>query len=136
MSDGCEQTLATLSPITATDDEIRAALEEASVPALMTALVHLTGDIEGLRTDIRPDPNAPPIEVVPIYRQNVTSPHKPTGFQIVSPGLDGIYGYFGIFDPAQPEDLGLANGGLSEFDFDNITNCTASIIVNLTVDCS
>ena len=48
--------------ISATDDEIRAALEEASIPALIPALVHLTGDIDLLRSDIRPDPNAPPID--------------------------------------------------------------------------
>ncbi|TAJ17226.1 MAG: NAD(P)/FAD-dependent oxidoreductase [Dehalococcoidia bacterium] len=41
-------------PITASDDELRAALEAAHVPSLMTALVHLTGDMSHVRGDIRP----------------------------------------------------------------------------------
>lgn len=43
------------TPITDDDNAIRAALEDANVPALMTALVHLTGDAEVLRSDICPD---------------------------------------------------------------------------------
>ncbi len=41
-------------PITADDEAIRAALEEAHIPSLMVALVHLTGDANHLRGDIKP----------------------------------------------------------------------------------
>ena len=41
-------------PITATDEELRAALEAAHVPSLMNALVHVSGDISHIRGDIRP----------------------------------------------------------------------------------
>ncbi len=41
-------------PITASDDELRKHLAEAHIPSLMLALVHLTGDLELLRGDIRP----------------------------------------------------------------------------------
>src|SRR5262245_80141 len=42
-------------PITESDDAIRAALADANIPALMTALVHLTGDASVLRGSIAPD---------------------------------------------------------------------------------
>jgi 4-hydroxyacetophenone monooxygenase len=42
--------------ITATDDEIRAALAEAEVPPLLPALAYVTGDLSLLRDDLRPDP--------------------------------------------------------------------------------
>lgn len=42
-------------PITEDDATIEAALKEANIPALMTALVHLTGDADIVRSDIRPD---------------------------------------------------------------------------------
>ena len=41
-------------PITDEDETIRKALEEAHVPSLMLALVHLTGDLELIRGDIKP----------------------------------------------------------------------------------
>jgi 4-hydroxyacetophenone monooxygenase len=41
-------------PITQDDEAIRAALQDAHVPSLMLALVHLTGDLSLLRGDIRP----------------------------------------------------------------------------------
>ena len=41
-------------PITEDDATIAAALEDADIPTLMVALVHLTGDLSGLRGDIRP----------------------------------------------------------------------------------
>jgi len=41
-------------PITDDDQTIAAALQEAHVPSLMLALVHLTGDLSILRGDIRP----------------------------------------------------------------------------------
>ena len=41
-------------PITESDEAIRAALEEAHVPSLMLAMVHLTGDASHLRGAIRP----------------------------------------------------------------------------------
>ena len=44
-----------LPRITADDDTIRAALEDAHIPSLMVALVHLTGDAEILRGDIKPE---------------------------------------------------------------------------------
>jgi 4-hydroxyacetophenone monooxygenase len=42
--------------ITATDDEIRAALAEAEVPPLLPALAYLTADLSLLRDELRPDP--------------------------------------------------------------------------------
>jgi 4-hydroxyacetophenone monooxygenase len=42
--------------LTATDDEIRAALAEAEVPPLLPALAYVTGDLSLLRDDLRPDP--------------------------------------------------------------------------------
>ena len=42
-------------PITDDDQTIRAALEDAHVPSLVTALVHLTGDVSFLRGDIKVD---------------------------------------------------------------------------------
>lgn len=41
--------------IEASDDVIRAALEQAHVPSLMCALVHLTGDLSVIRGEIRPE---------------------------------------------------------------------------------
>ncbi len=38
-----------VEPITATDDEIRAALEDAELPPLLPALAYLTGDLSLLR---------------------------------------------------------------------------------------
>ena len=46
---------APIEPITATDDELRAALDEAELPALLVALVHVTGDESLLRDDLRLD---------------------------------------------------------------------------------
>ncbi len=40
--------------ITEDDQTIRAALEEAHIPSLMVALVHLSGDAKLLRGDIKP----------------------------------------------------------------------------------
>ena len=45
-----------MDAITATDDEIRAALAEAEVPPLLPALAYVTGDLSLLRDDLRPDP--------------------------------------------------------------------------------
>ncbi|HKI75412.1 MAG TPA: NAD(P)-binding protein, partial [Pseudomonadales bacterium] len=42
-------------PITADDSTIEAALVEANIPALMCALVHLTGDASIVKGDVRPD---------------------------------------------------------------------------------
>src|SRR6478672_10205671 len=42
--------------ITASDDEIRRALEDAEVPPLLPALAYITGDLSLLRDDLRPDP--------------------------------------------------------------------------------
>jgi prepilin-type N-terminal cleavage/methylation domain-containing protein len=49
--------------------------------------------------------------------------HKPKGFQIISPGYDGLYGFGGVFS------TGLPNSGLARLDgtpdreaFDNLTN--------------
>src|ERR1700687_3381223 len=41
-------------PITEDDQTIATALQEAHVPSLMLALVHLTGDLSILRSDIHP----------------------------------------------------------------------------------
>jgi 4-hydroxyacetophenone monooxygenase len=43
-------------PITETDDEIRAALEQAELPPLLPALAYLTGDLSLLAPHLRPDP--------------------------------------------------------------------------------
>ena len=45
-----------VQPITATDDELRDALEVADLPALLPALAHVTGDHSLLRPDLRIDP--------------------------------------------------------------------------------
>ncbi len=39
-----------------TDEQIRSALQDAHIPTLMLALVHLTGDLDLIRSDIRPQP--------------------------------------------------------------------------------
>jgi 4-hydroxyacetophenone monooxygenase len=44
-----------IEPITASDDEIRAALEDAEIPPLLPALAYLTGDLTLLRDDLRPN---------------------------------------------------------------------------------
>jgi len=44
------------SPIVESDEEIRAALEDAEIPPLLPALAYLTGDLSLLRDDLRPDP--------------------------------------------------------------------------------
>ncbi len=46
--------LAPFKPITASNEEIRAALEQAEVPPLLPALAYLTGDLSLLRRDLRP----------------------------------------------------------------------------------
>jgi 4-hydroxyacetophenone monooxygenase len=48
--------VAAIEPITATDEEIREALEDAEVPPLLPALAYATGDLSLLRDDLRPDP--------------------------------------------------------------------------------
>ncbi|MEZ5215914.1 MAG: hypothetical protein R2715_04775 [Ilumatobacteraceae bacterium] len=48
--------VAGVEPITATDDELRAALDEAVLPPLLSALAYLTGDLSLLRDELRPDP--------------------------------------------------------------------------------
>jgi 4-hydroxyacetophenone monooxygenase len=45
-----------IEPITASDEEIRQALEDAEVPPLLPALAYATGDMSLLRDDLRPDP--------------------------------------------------------------------------------
>ncbi|MEO5898961.1 MAG: NAD(P)/FAD-dependent oxidoreductase [Ilumatobacteraceae bacterium] len=45
-----------IQPITATDDEIRAALQDADLPPLLPALAYITGDLSLLREDLRIDP--------------------------------------------------------------------------------
>jgi 4-hydroxyacetophenone monooxygenase len=44
-----------IEPITASDDEIRAALEDAEIPPLLPALAYITGDLTLLRDDLRPN---------------------------------------------------------------------------------
>ena len=46
----------TWNAITEPDEFIKAALEEANIPALMVSLVHVTGDMNTIRGDIRPHP--------------------------------------------------------------------------------
>jgi len=45
-----------IEPITATDEELRDALEVADLPALLPALAHVTGDLSLLRAELRIDP--------------------------------------------------------------------------------
>ena len=45
-----------IEPITASDDELRDALELADLPALLPALAHVTGDLSLLRAELRIDP--------------------------------------------------------------------------------
>lgn len=45
-----------IEPITATDEELRDALEVADLPALLPALAHVTGDLSLLRPELRIDP--------------------------------------------------------------------------------
>ena len=42
--------------ITASDEEIRRALDNAEIAPLLPALAYLTGDLTVLREDLRPDP--------------------------------------------------------------------------------
>jgi 4-hydroxyacetophenone monooxygenase len=44
-------------PIEADDEQLAAAVARADVPALLTAVAHLTGDLDLLREDLRPDPD-------------------------------------------------------------------------------
>ena len=46
----------TWNTITEPDEFIKAALEDANIPALMVSLVHVTGDMNIIRGDIRPHP--------------------------------------------------------------------------------
>ena len=48
--------VASVEPITETDEEIRRALEDGELPPLLPALAYLTGDLSLLREDLRPDP--------------------------------------------------------------------------------
>jgi 4-hydroxyacetophenone monooxygenase len=48
--------IADVEPITATDDEIRAALADAVLPPLLPSLAYLTGDVSLLRADLVADP--------------------------------------------------------------------------------
>jgi 4-hydroxyacetophenone monooxygenase len=45
-----------LEPITESDDELRAILDQAELPPLLPALAYATGDMSLLREDLRPDP--------------------------------------------------------------------------------
>jgi 4-hydroxyacetophenone monooxygenase len=44
-----------IEPITESDDELRAILEQAELPPLLPALAYATGDMTLLRDDLRPD---------------------------------------------------------------------------------
>lgn len=51
-------------------------------------------------------------------------PQRPQSFQIISPGIDGLYGMGGVFNPQ------LGNSGLSSSeDHDNITNFSSGRLV-------
>jgi 4-hydroxyacetophenone monooxygenase len=45
-----------IQPIVESDDEIRAALEQAEIPPLLPTLAYLTGDLSLLVAEVRPDP--------------------------------------------------------------------------------
>lgn len=69
----------------ANNEQIRACLEHAHVPALMCVLVHLTGDIELLRGEIRP-------HVVPMGNPNLSIPEEAKS-KIVDLAFDVITKY-------------------------------------------
>ena len=69
----------------ASDEQVRACLEHAHVPALMCALVHLTDDIELLRGEIRP-------QVVPMGNPNQSIPDESKS-KIVDLAFDVISKY-------------------------------------------
>ena len=48
--------VAAIAPITESDAELEAILEEAEIPPLLPALAYATGDLSLLRDDLRPDP--------------------------------------------------------------------------------
>jgi 4-hydroxyacetophenone monooxygenase len=48
--------LGDIAPITASDDELQAILEDAELPPLLPALAYATGDMSLLRDELRPDP--------------------------------------------------------------------------------
>jgi 4-hydroxyacetophenone monooxygenase len=50
-------TPAAVPPLRDDDEAIAAAVEAADVPALLTSVAHLTGDVSLLRADLRPDPS-------------------------------------------------------------------------------
>ena len=49
-------TAATLLPLPADDDEIRRAIAQAEMAALLAAVAHIAGDLSLLQPDLRPDP--------------------------------------------------------------------------------
>ncbi|TXT36994.1 MAG: hypothetical protein FD138_805 [Planctomycetota bacterium] len=59
----------------------------------------------------------------PFTSPAMSAPHKPKGFQIISPGSDGIYGTGGLFNPEN-------TSALSRDDRDNITNFHAGRLAN------
>ncbi|MCZ6633053.1 MAG: NAD(P)/FAD-dependent oxidoreductase [bacterium] len=88
-------------PITESDSTIQAALEDASIPSLMVALVHLTGDESIMRGDIRPrsrllaDPQAGVTEeqqaVVRAQAFEILKAYRDGGCQLPpAPNLDQI----------------------------------------------
>ena len=44
-----------------TDAEIRAALADAHIPSLLLSLVHIWGNLDTIRGDIRPSPTLMPV---------------------------------------------------------------------------
>lgn len=59
----------------------------------------------------------------PFTSPAMSAPHKPKGFQIISPGSDGAYGTGGLFNPEN-------SSALSRDDRDNITNFHAGRLGN------
>jgi 4-hydroxyacetophenone monooxygenase len=54
---GANPFLDEIEPITASDDDIRAVLEDAELLPLLAALSYATSDVTLLRPELRPDPN-------------------------------------------------------------------------------
>lgn len=78
-----------VEPITASDDEIRTALNDAFLPALLPALAQATGDLSLLRDDLRPSP-----QIALGVEQGGMSPEQQQGardlaFEIITAIRDG-----------------------------------------------
>lgn len=63
------------------------------------------------------------VSFIPTVSPTMSAPYKPKGFQIISPGSDGLYGTGGLFNPEN-------TSGLLRDDRDNITNFHSGRLAN------